>query len=265
MARNTQTTTLRQSLEQKAKGGRSNLLIAIILTLLNIVMFIAGSETMMLFSISVPYYAVLFGVILGGQELMITGCVIAGIILLAYFLCWLLSKKHVGWLIAALVLMILDTLVLIGFYLLAGEVSGILDFVFHAMIIYYLAAGISAAKKLKELPPEEPAVAEPEEPQGNSVPLRRVEEGEKARVLLESTYGTYRVVYRRVKKTNQLVINDYIYDEITFGIEPDHSLSARLDGHEFTVGYRAAGSSSYFQVDGKEIAKKIRWYSLFTE
>ena len=260
MARTTQVTTQRQVLEQKAKGGRSNLILAIILTIVNIVMFIAGSDGMLLFSISVPYYAVIFGAILGGQELMITGCVIAGIILAAYLLCWLFSKKHLGWLIAALVLMILDTLCLIGFYVLAQEISGVLDFVFHALIIYYLIAGISATRKLAKLPPEEPVVMYTETSLENSTPLRRVEEGEKSRVLLESTYGTYRVVYRRVKKTNQLVINDYIYDEITFGIEPDHSLSARIDGHEFTVGYRAAGSCSYFLVDGKEITKKIRLY-----
>ena len=260
MANTAQVMTQRQALEQKAKGGRSNLLIAIILTVVNVVMFIAGSESMLLFSISLPYYAVIFGTLLGGQELMVTGCVIAGIILSAYFLCWLLSKKHPGWLIVALVLMILDTLCLIGFYLLAQEISGILDFVFHAMIIYYLIAGISANKKLAKLPPEEPVFVDPEAPVENSTPLRRVEEGEKCRVLLESTYGTYRVVYRRVKKTNQLVINDYIYDELTFGIEPDHSLSARIDGHEFTVGYRAAGSSSYFLVDGNEVAKKLRLY-----
>lgn len=260
MTRNTQAMTQRQIFEQQAKSGRSNLLLAIILTVVNIVMFIAGSDTMLLFSISVPYYAVIFGFLMGGQELLITGCVIAGIVLFAYLLCWLLSKKRAGWLVAALVLMILDSLALIGFYLLAQEISGVLDLVFHAMIIYYLAVGISGNKKLKALPPEEPVIVDPEAPAVNSTPLRRIEEGEKARILLESTYGTYRVVYRRVKKTNQLVINDYIYDELTFGIEPDHSLSARLDGHEFTVGYRAAGSCSYFLVDGKEIAKKIRLY-----
>lgn len=257
MARNTQAMTLRQTLEQKAKAGRSNLLLAMILTVVNIVLLIAGSDTMMLFSISVPYYAVIFGVVLGGQELMITGCVIAAIMLAVYFLCWLLSKKRVGWLITALVLMILDTLALIGFYLMASEISGILDFVFHAMIIYYLAAGISSTKKLKNLPPEEPVIVDPEVPLANSVPLRRVEEGEKARVLLESTYGTYRVVYRQVKSMNQLVINDYIYDEVKLVIEPAYSLSARIDGHEFTVGYDGR-NTSYFLVDGNEVAKKMR-------
>ncbi len=259
MPRTTQTMTYRQGLEQKEKAGRSNLLIAIILTVLNIVMLIAGSDSMLLFSISVPYYAVIFGVILGGQELLITGCVIATVILLAYFLCWLFSKKHVGWLIAALVLMIMDTLALIAFYMLAGEISGILDFIFHALIIYYIASGISSAKKLKNLPPEEPVMFEPNGLKQNSTPLRRIEEDEKCRVLLESTYGTYHVVYRRVKKMNQLVINHYIYDEVEFTIEPAHTLSACLDGHEFVVGYDGR-SSSFFHLDGNEIARKVRIY-----
>ena len=264
MARTANTMSERQLLIQKEKAGRSNLLIAIVLTVVNIVLFMVGSETMLLFSISVPYYAVIFGSIfaaeLGSPEMLVTGCVIAGVILAVYFVCWLLSKKRLGWLVVAMVLVIVDTLALIGFYLLAEEISGVLDFVFHVMILYYLIVGIKGAKKLKALPPEEPVAADPDAVPVNSTPLRRIEAGEKCRILLEHTYGTYRVVYRRVKKTNQLVINDYVYDEMTFGIEPDHSLTAWLDGHEITVGYRSRRSLSYLMVDGVEVAQKIRWY-----
>lgn len=175
MAKAPQNMTLRQSLEQKQKSGRSNLLLAIILTIVNIVLLFTGSETMLLFSISVPYYAVIFGVIFEEQALVITGCVIAAIILAVYFLCWLLSKKRPGWLVAALVLMILDTLALIGFYLLIEEISGILDLVFHAMIIYYLAVGISSTKKLRNLPPEEPELVPAEEPWDRTDPVHTEE------------------------------------------------------------------------------------------
>ena len=164
MAKNTQNMTPRQILEQKQKAGRSNLLLAIILTIVNIVMLFAGGDAMLLFSISVPYYAVIFGVILETQQLLITGCIIAAVVLAAYLFCWLMSKKHVGWLIAALVLMCLDTLALIGFYLLAGEISGVLDLLFHVMIIYYLVIGITSTKKLQNLPPEE-TVAEVQLPE----------------------------------------------------------------------------------------------------
>lgn len=259
MARTMQPMTERQMLAQKEKAGRNNLLLAIILTVVNIVLFLGGSEMMLLFSISVPYYAVIFGAILGGEDMVVTGCVIAAVILVVYFVCWLLSKKRIGWMIAALVLMIVDTIALIAFYLLASEISGILDFVFHAMIIYYLVAGIVSAKKLKKLPPEEPVATDPEAPLADTAPIRRVDEDEKCRVLLESTYGTYRVIYRRVKSVNQLVINNYIYDELKMTIEPAHALSARIDGHEFVVGFDGR-SQSYFLVDGNEVAKKMRLY-----
>lgn len=259
MARTAQMMNERQMLAQKEKSGRFNLLLAIILTVVNIALFLGGSDTMMLFSISVPYYAVIFGAIIGGEEMVITGCVIAAVMLLVYFVCWLLSKKRTGWLIAALVLMIVDTLALVGFYFLAGEISGILDFFFHAMILYYLISGVVASGRLKKLPPEEPVVSSPVDPDCDSAPIRRIEEGEKCRVLLESTYGAYRIVYRRVKKTNQLVINNYIYDEITMTLETAHSLSARIDGHEIVVGFDGI-SSTYLLVDGNQVVKKMRLY-----
>lgn len=259
MARTTQVMTERQLLTQKEKAGRNNLLLAILLTIVNIALFLGGSEMMLLFSISVPYYAVIFGAILGGEDMVVTGCVIAAVMLAVYFVCWLLSKKRTGWLIAALVLMIVDTIALIAFYLLASEISGILDFVFHAMIIYYLIVGVSSAKKLKELPPEEPVAVDTEAPSANSTPIRRADEDEKHRVLLETTYGVYHVVYRRVKSVNQLVINGYIYDELKMMMESAHALSAHLDGHEFVVGYDDRGYS-YFLVDGNEVAKKMRLY-----
>ena len=57
MARTTQVMTERQLLTQKEKMGRNNLLLAIILTIVNIALFLGGSEMMLLFSISVPYYS----------------------------------------------------------------------------------------------------------------------------------------------------------------------------------------------------------------
>ena len=258
--------TLRQSLEQKQKAGRNNLLLAIILTVVNIVMLLAGSETMMLFSVSVPYYAVVFGVVFESQEMIITGCVIAAVILIVYFLCWLLSKKRIGWLIAALVLLILDTLALIGFYLLAGEISGILDFLFHALLIYYLAAGVHSAGKLKKMPANEPvaveAVSAEEESAAQvmySTPLRRADMDAKHRVLLEETYGGHQIVYRRVGRVNELVIDGYVYDEYEALMEYAHCLSAQISGHTIEVGFNQIGYS-YLNVDGKQIKKKVRLY-----
>lgn len=262
MASVQQNLTPRQAAERQFKMARSNLLLMVIFTVVNVVLLFLGSDSMLLFSASIPYLAVAISVAWGSFELFVAGLVVALILVVVYFLCWLLSKKHPGWLIAALVLFVLDSLALIGFYILAEEAAGMVDVLFHAWVLYYLIIGISSAAKLKKMPAEEPAVEEAAteaEPVADSVPLRRINEDEKCRILLEHTYGSYRVVYRRVKRVNQLVVNDYIYDEIELLAEPAHSLSARLGGHDIVVGFDGAGHS-YLTVDGQQAAKKMRWF-----
>lgn len=246
--------TEREILQKKFSSGRVNLLIAIVLTVVNVVLLYMGSDSMMLFSISFPYYLVIFAAMLEIDILLL----IAAVSLFVYFLCWLLGKKRPGWILAAAIFMVLDTLCLAGLYLLAEEISGIMDVLFHIWILYYLFSGYAAAKKLSKLP-SKPEAEQAGEELTNSTPIRRIDENEKCRVLLEATHGSYRVCYRRVKKVNQLVINDYVYDEMELGIEPAHCLKAVMDGHVFEVGYDGH-AQSYFKVNGTQVAKKIRWY-----
>ncbi len=241
----------REELQKQYQAGRSNLLIALVLTVINIVMLFAGGETMMLFSISLPYYLVIFGGLLESVTLLLA----ALILLVVYFLLWLLSKKRPAFMVAALVCMVLDTAMLTLLYLTAEDFTGILDVLFHVWIVYYLFAAVRANSKLKALPPE--PEAEPQQPD-NSTPLRRIEEGEKSRLLLQVEWEGYRVCYRRVKRINQLVINDYVYDEVAFLVEPPHELNATVNGHRFAVGYN--GNSVYFNFDGEKIKSKIRWF-----
>lgn len=254
----------RKIYQQKFNSARSNLLLMLILTVVNIVLLVAGSDTFLLFSASIPYYAVCLPVVWGEYALFLAGCILAAVLMVLYFLCWLLSKKRPGWLVVALVLFALDTLGLVGFYVLAEEISGIMDLLIHVWVLYYLISGISCAKKLKNIPmtleeTEEAEAIEAEAASDHSVPIRRIGEDEKCRVLLEAEYGGRRIVYRRVKRTNQLVINDYIYDEIELLVEPAHSLYANLDGHTYEVGFDGA-AKSYFKVDGQIVAKKMRLY-----
>lgn len=253
-----QPTTERGRVQQKYDTARANLLLVIVLTVVNIVLYFAESSSMLLFSASIPYYAVIFGVELGIAGF---GLGVAAVLIGLYFLCWLLSKKKSGWLVFALVLFVLDTLGMVGLYLLAEDFSGILDALIHVWVLYYLIVGISTGKKLKTMP-DEPECDTSEEQTAvteNSTPLRRIDENEKCRVLLESQYGGHKVCYRRVKRTNQLVIDNYIYDETEMLVETAHALSANIDGHTYVVGFNDA-SRSYFKVDGELITKKIRWY-----
>lgn len=267
MARTQETLSPREQLEQKYKSARSNLLLIIILTVVNVVMLLAGSEIMLLFSISVPYYAVIMGYVMGEQVMLVTGCVIAAIMLAVYLLCWIFSKKRTGWMIAALVLFIIDTLVMCWMYLGVGDDSGIMDALIHAWVLYDLILGIVSTAKLKKMPAEEMVAAAEaaveERAEGemapNSTPIRRAEEDVKHRILLEGTYGGRQIVYRRVKRVNELVISGYVYDEYEALVEISHCLSARIDGRLIEMGYDQLGFS-YFKVDGQQIKKKIRLF-----
>lgn len=87
--------------------------------------------------------------------------------------------------------------------------------------------------------------------------LRRADESAKCRILLEAVRQEYRICYRRLKHTNELVVNGYVYDEKKGIIEFTHKLSAVVDGHIIEAGYDDR-DFSYIRFDGKRIARKKR-------
>ena len=87
--------------------------------------------------------------------------------------------------------------------------------------------------------------------------LRRANMGIKCKILLEKTVGDYRICYRRVKSTNELIVNGVVYDEMTAVVEFEHDLSATVDGHKIHAGFDDA-SYSYIAFDGQRIAEKLR-------
>jgi hypothetical protein len=163
-------TSTRQLAESKYKAARGNLLLMLVFTLLNIVLLFTGSDVMLLFSATIPYYAVIFGILSENAVFLMFTVVVAAIALIFYLLCWIFSKKRYGWMVAALVLFLMDTLAMVGMFLLAEEPSGFLDLVFHAWVLYYLFIGVTNGRKLKEMP-EEVVDAEVVNPQEDSVPF----------------------------------------------------------------------------------------------
>ena len=242
----------RQMLQKKYDAARSNLLVAIVLTVVNIVLLFTESTSMLLFSVSVPYYVVIFGFIMGPVA---ASLVVAAVILGLYFICWLLSKKKSLWLVVAAVLFVVDTLVLVGLYLLAEEAYGILDAVIHVVVIFYLVSGAASAKKLKMLP--EVSYEEAQELPEHSTPMRWAQEDVKCRILLEEEYAGHRICYRRVKRVNEFIIDGKVYDEYEALMEQPHTLMARIDGHTYEVGCNQQ-SRVFFNVDGMEIKSKVR-------
>lgn len=161
-----------EALMAKAKSGRHSLLLIIIFTIINLVMVLLDSGTYFLFSASVPYYVTLLfkalengfssGAWVNGPA-TIGALVFSFVVLTLYFLCWLLSDKHRGWLITALVLFIIDTIAMMVFCRLLYDdpLPNVVDLVFHMWAIVELFQAIRARKKLQQLPfPKEDPLAE---------------------------------------------------------------------------------------------------------
>lgn len=148
----------REYLENKLRGARHSLLLVLVFTVVNLVLLLTDGNTYFLFSAAVPYYLTAFGMGMdfdtGSSVFTTTALVISAVILLAYLLCWIFSKKKVGWYVVALVLFILDTvlLVLMAFALELLSDS-IMDLVFHAWVVVELCQALVANKKLKAMPP----------------------------------------------------------------------------------------------------------------
>jgi len=277
--------SVRERMESKYSSARMNLFIVVAFTVINIVMCLFDAESYFLFSAFVPYYMVLTGMVLCGKypaefyedlgpvefidsSFLIIMIIIAAILVLLYLLCAIMcGKRKIGWLVAALVLFSLDTICL---FMLAGvSIDMIVDYVFHAWVIWSLASGVYAHYKLKNMPAEDLVVDEtfPEGAQDESSTgeqyvadssyIRYADNEVKAKVLLEAEFGGHKVCYRRVKRVNELVIDGKVYDELEAVIEPPHVLGATVDGHFVEAGLTSA-SQSFINVDGATVAKKIR-------
>lgn len=147
--------------QQKYATARTNLLLMMGFTLINIVLVVAEADMMFLFSATVPYYSVVFGYVYalaGFPELLYVSIAIAVLCLVAYFLCWLFSKRHYAWMIVAMVLFVLDTLALGLLFLLYNNFSGIPDVLIHLWVLYYLITGVRYGHQLHNAPAVEPVI-----------------------------------------------------------------------------------------------------------
>ena len=273
--------------EQRYKSSRINLILVVFLTVINIIMLIAKDYSYFLFSACVPYELVNTGMFFCGMHsveyageidftpldssVFVVMLIIAIIILALYLLCFFLSKKKVAWFIVAVVMFSIDTALMLVLWPI-GE--SILDILFHGWVIFSLVYGLVAWNKLKKLPDEETTVTNAQESQTEPLSVDSVE-GEqkeltvknssiiriadidvKTRILAETQYQGINIVYRRVKRTNELVINGNVYDEYEALAELPHVLTAIYDGHKIAVGYN--GTHSLITVDGQLLAKKLR-------
>lgn len=262
-------------LQSRFNAARTNLILVVAFSIFNILALATNSGYYFLFSLSIPYLLTDIGMFFTGMypddvytgefegmipadKSLFWGMLIVSILILGiYTLLFFLSKKNDRMLKVALVLFCVDTAVM----LLNYGFSAIIDLAIHVWVIVILAMGVKASKKLKELP-DEPIEAEftdlgeDGEPK-NSPILRPADMEAKSRVLLDAEVYNYTIIYRRVKKTNELVINGNVYAEYIATAEFPHELSATVDGHRISCGMEM-NSHSFIRVDGETIKRKLR-------
>ena len=91
----------------------------------------------------------------------------------------------------------------------------------------------------------------------NSPVLREAEKAKKGRILLKATNDKYEIVYRRLKKVNELIVNGMVYDEMKAVLEVEHTLSAVIDGHVIEAGLEDE-FYSFIRFDGNILDTKRR-------
>ena len=138
------------------KNSRIHLLIVVICSLINIpALFFL--PVYFPFSAFIPQLLTAFGaqvsVLLGSAAVAVVGAVLAAVSLVPYILCFIFSKKRLGWMIAGLVLYALDTLF---FFiaciptLLLGDSVNPLEVIFHLLIIFFLSYGVFYGVKMRK-------------------------------------------------------------------------------------------------------------------
>ena len=164
---NTAPMSPREETQRKYNNCRANLLKVVLFTIINLFTLTFGNSYF-LFSATLPAlfpavmselaadteYLASMGILPEeASVLVIVGLVIGLTLTVPYLLCWIFSKKRVGWMVAALVFFSLDCLLLVTMYDLT---SVIIDILFHAWVMFYLITGVINGFKLKKMPEDEP-------------------------------------------------------------------------------------------------------------
>ena len=141
--------------ETRYQSARSNLLLVVILTAINLLLLAMRSNTQFLVSASFPSYLYIIADeladYLGMGMVLRLGALAVGVCDIGlYLLFWFLSKNAHGFMTASLVLFCADCLVyLFGFLIFEFDVSTVIEAVFHIWVLWTLIAGVKAARDLK--------------------------------------------------------------------------------------------------------------------
>lgn len=139
----------------KYKNARASLLVVLAFSLVNV--FAVFANYYFYFSSRIALVLVAIGaqldVAAGTNAFKFVFAFLAIASLVPYLLSWLFSKKKVGWMIVALVLFSVDTLVLlidVPSAIAGKDFTIIIDVIVHAIVILELALGVKAGFDMKK-------------------------------------------------------------------------------------------------------------------
>lgn len=193
------------------------------------------------------------------------GFALAAIALLV--VCWVLSKKRGGWMIAATVLLGVDMLFEVYWYDIA--IGYLAEYVMPGILLAIMIVGIVSFYRLEVMewtaevpvPAAVPAAGQGDEARPDSPVLHAIDYSLKSKILMIYDIQGYTVCYRKIGTIYELAIDKMVYDTVDAGRHRQpHELSARVDGHDIAVG-TSTDSRMYICFDGNVVKKTMRYFT----
>jgi len=142
------------------RGARGTLLLVVVFTTVNLFLAAFGTSFYMLFSATVPQIFLGLGLGLADEFqnniFLIAGATAAFAGVFLYLLCWSLANRYRVFILFALVLFSIDTLVCVAFVFIGGfDLWYLVEIAFHVWILFGLVNGVIAWAKLRDVNPDD--------------------------------------------------------------------------------------------------------------
>ncbi|MCK9471011.1 MAG: hypothetical protein WC006_02945 [Bacilli bacterium] len=246
-------------LEKRYNLSRTNLLILIALSVVNIITLVVNNSYF-LFSLSFPRFVQMV-IDLGIAEGMFTLAdlnypmviTVMALPIVLFLLCYIFSSKHrYKTFIFAIILFSIDSI----FALISFD---IIDIIFHIYIYVLLVMGFVNGKKLTKMQVVDDIIDFEEGKYVNytedsNILRNDIEEG---KVLIQTTFNDLRIAVKKRKGVTELIINDNVYDEFTKKLAAYFFLKATVSGTEIYFSMDRGRMEIY--ANGNLIEKKIKW------
>lgn len=241
--------------------GRYNLIFLVITSIINIFTISSGSSLTLPYSSAISNYAVAFG--FGGDATVrILGLIIACTVLLAFMICYLLSKTKPTYLVIAFSLVAADTIALLVISASSGNIGNlyvILDILIHLLVLVYLSKAVKAFNTLQKLGEDLNSVSsahnedqneivsdnnceniESEESfneEENNKPIRKFENDDETPLVCGEYEGLKISAYMQ-EANALLVINGYVCDELETAYLNEFQLRAIVNDVDIIFDYK---------------------------